>query len=317
MAVHMHSLSKNTMPTTYHNLQLPSGVNIHYARAGLGTAPTVLLLHGYPTSSSQYRDLIPLLADRYNVLAPDLPGFGHTTTPPNVPITFAYLASVIGEFLDALSIAQTAVYVFDYGAPTAFRLALDRPELFTALITQNGNAHKEGLGPFWDPLKAWWASGEQHGSHRSDFHKVVGDIESTKHQYLDGVPEDRVSRIGPNTYTFDYLMNLSPLDKREVQLDLFWDYQTNVALYPKFQRWVRESKIPVLAVWGKNDTIFVPAGAEAIGKEAVTGEVELLDGGHFLLETHVEEVAQHMLSFLDGVEGFSTTTNAATAKQKS
>jgi pimeloyl-ACP methyl ester carboxylesterase len=294
-------------PTTYHDIKLPSGIEFHYASAGSAESPVVLLLHGYPSSSSQYRNLIPILARSYHVIAPDLPGFGHTSTPPTFEFTFANIATAVGDFVDALKIKRLAVYVFDYGAPTAFRLALDRPDLIAGLVTQNGNAFEVGLGPFWDPLKAWWKTQDPGDGARSRFHAVLGDIGSTRAQYIDGVPDDRVGRIDPKTYTFDYLHNLHNEEKRQIQLDLFWDYQKNIELYPRFQAWVRDSQVPILAVWGKNDTIFVPAGAEAFeetrtegGGEGVT--VVLLDGGHFLLETHLEEVADHMLEFLDQVK---------------
>lgn len=288
---------------TYGNISLASGISVHYASAGSRSAPVVLLLHGYPTSSFQYRNLIPFLARHYRVIAPDLPGFGHTTCPSHITITFAEIAKAVGDFIDALEITRLAVYVFDYGAPTALRLALDRPNLISALITQNGNAFTEGLGPFWDPLKAWWLTGNKNdGAARSEFHAVLGDIDSTKGQYINGVPENRLARIDPKTYTFDYLHNLLPEEKRQVQIDLFWDYQTNIELYPRFQAWLKDSQVPVLAIWGKNDTIFVPAGATAFEQSRTGGKkgvrVVLLDGGHFLLETHVEEVADRMLEFL-------------------
>jgi pimeloyl-ACP methyl ester carboxylesterase len=282
---------------------LASGVKLHYASDGLASMPSVLLLHGYPSSANQYRELIPILVKNYHVIAPDLPGFGHTTTPPGYQHTFANMASVLSEFLDHQHISKTAVYIFDYGAPTAFRLALDRPDIFSAIITQNGNAYEEGLGAFWDPLKAWWKTGDKYDPIRSTLRDVVGDIESTKHQYYDGVPKDLAERIDPNTYTLDYLQNLLPNDKREIQLDLFWDYQNNIKLYPQFQRWIMEKQVPILAVWGRNDTIFLPAGAEAFAKGRATKglktvEVALLDGGHFLLETHLEEVSDLIQGFL-------------------
>jgi pimeloyl-ACP methyl ester carboxylesterase len=293
--------------TIYNSLLLPSKIKIHYASAGSPSSPVVLLLHGYPTSSYQYRGLIPLLAHKYHVIAPDLPGFGLTTYPDGFRPTFAGMAEAMGEFVDSLGIDKLSVYVFDYGAPTAFRLALDRPGLITALITQNGNAYEVGLGPFWDPLKAWWQSGESHGDGRSEFHTALGDIETTKSQYVDGVPQDLIERIDPTSYTLDYLQNLLSTSQREIQLDLFWDYQNNIALYPRFQQWLRESNVPVLAIWGKNDTIFLPEGAMAFQQDrkstAAEGRVKvvLLDGGHFLLETHLEEVADHMLDFLDAL----------------
>ena len=287
----------------YKSSDLPSGVKVHYASAGPISAPHILLLHGYPSSANQYRKLIPILAEKYHVVAPDLPGFGFTTAPSDYQHTFENMASVILEFLDKQNITKTAVYIFDYGAPTAFRIALARPDLFTAIITQNGNAFEEGLGPFWDPLKAWWKTEDRNDKIRSDLRDVVGDIESTKHQYYDGVPSNLADQIDPNTYTLDYLQNLLPDDKREIQLDLFWDYQNNIKLYPEFQRWMLEKQVPILAVWGRNDTIFVPPGAEAFAKARADNgisnvEVTLLDGGHFLLETHLEEVADRIQKFL-------------------
>jgi len=287
-------MQNGTTKTTvvYQSSDLPSGVKIHYASAGRPSAPHVLLLHGYPSSANQYRKLIPILAKDHYVIAPDLPGFGLTTTPSGYQHTFENMASVICEFLSHQNIIKTAVYIFDYGAPTALRIALARPDLFSAIITQNGNAFEEGLGPFWDPLKAWWKTGDKYDQLRSTLRDVVGDIESTKHQYYDGVPTNLVDRIDPSAYTLDYLQNLLSDDKREIQLDLFWDYQNNIKLYPQFQRWMLEKQVPILAIWGKNDPIFIPPGAEAFAKARETNgadkvEVVLLDGGHFLLETHL------------------------------
>jgi pimeloyl-ACP methyl ester carboxylesterase len=296
--------SETTRKTVvYQSSDLPSGVKIHYASAGCSAAPYILLLHGYPSSANQYRKLIPVLAENYHVVAPDLPGFGLTITPSGYQHTFANMASVICDFLSQQYITKTAVYIFDYGAPTAFRIALARPDLFPAIITQNGNAFEEGLGPFWDPLKAWWKTGDRYNQIRSTLRDVVGDIESTKHQYYDGVPADLVEYIDPSSYTLDYLQNLLPDDKREIQLDLFWDYQNNIKLYPEFQRWMLEKQVPILAVWGKNDPIFIPPGAEAFAKARETNsankvEVVLLDGGDFLLETHLEEVSERIQKFL-------------------
>ncbi|KIW26681.1 uncharacterized protein PV07_06495 [Cladophialophora immunda] len=280
---------------------LPNGIKVFYREAGSSSNPTTLLLHGFPSSSNQYRKLIPILAEKYHVVAPDLPGFGFTEIPAslNFKYTFANLATTIGSFLDVVKIEKFAVYVFDYGAPTGFRLALERPEAITAIITQNGNAYEEGLSSFWDPLRALWASeagSDEDKQLREMISGAVLSLDATKGQYLNGEPE--AEKIDdPATYHLDYSLMCRPGNK-DIQLDLFRDYATNVALYPKFQAYMRESNVPVLAVWGKNDTIFPPPGAEAFKRDAKSLKLVLLDGGHFLVESHTEEIGKLMLDFL-------------------
>ena len=291
-------------PTTYHTVTGPKDITVAYAEAGDASHPTLLLLHGFPTSSHQFRNLIPLLSDQYHVLAPDLPGFGHTTYPPTIQPSFKGYAFVLGWFLDALKVTEFGVYIFDYGAPSAFRLALERPNAVKAIISQNGNAYVEGLTPFWDPIKALWAT--QQGTPEFDAAleplKGVVSLETTKFQYTHGVPADRLDRIDPTTYTLDHLLNLSTPEKAAVQVGILYDYQHNVALYPDFQKWLRASKVPVLAVWGKNDPFFGPDGAEAYKRDVPDAEVHLLDGGHFLLETHLDEVAAYIKAFLERIK---------------
>ncbi|KAL7422644.1 hypothetical protein Q5752_001935 [Cryptotrichosporon argae] len=291
-------------PITYHDVALRSGVNMHYVAAGAHGDPTLLLLHGYPSSSNQFRTLIPRLATKFRVIAPDLPAFGDTTLAPGLRPTFALLAGAVGELLDALAITRFAMYVFDYGAPTGFRLALARPHAVAAIVSQNGNAYEAGLGAFWDPFKKWWDSGVDgltDEPSRAAFRKAIGDLAAARAGYEQGAPKDRLDRIDPKAYTLDYYQNQSPPERIEHLVDLFWDYRTNIELYPKFHEYFKHSRVPVLAVWGKSDTIFVPAGAEAFKRDA-DATVVFIDGGHFLLETHVDEVAQCMHDFMKGIK---------------
>ncbi|ORY33475.1 alpha/beta hydrolase fold protein [Naematelia encephala] len=290
--------------TTYHDIQVPNGVKVHYAQAGQATNPTILLLPGFPSSSFQYRGLIPLLSDKYHVLSPDLPGFGHTTLPAGFKPTFSSITSTIGQFLDALKIDKFVSYCFDYGAPVTWRLALDRPEAIKAIIAQNGNAYERGLSEWWDPLKTWWASGNPNNNEiRQALGQAALSIESVKQQYVAGVPTDRLSRIDPSTWTLDTLQNLTGKDKQDIQLDLFFDYGSNLAVYPKVHEWFRKSQVPLLAVWGKNDVIFPgETSAKAFLDDLPNAEIHLLDGGHFLLETHLEEVAAYIRNFLQNIK---------------
>lgn len=279
---------------------LPNGIRVFYREAGSPSNPTVLLLHGFPASSFQYRNLIPILSQKYHVVAPDLPGFGFTEVPAevNFKCTFANIASTIGSFLDVHKIHRFAVYVFDYGAPTGFRLALERPQAVTAIISQNGNAYEEGLSSFWDPLRQLWATSDpaKEKELRDVVRGAILTFEATKGQYLGGEPDaDRIDE--PATYHLDYAL-LSRPGNAEIQLDLFKDYGTNVVLYPKFQEYLRTSQVPVLAVWGKNDIIFPPAGAEAFKRDVKDLKLVLLDGGHFLVESHTEEIGSLILEFL-------------------
>jgi len=281
---------------------LGNGTRVFYREAGSSSNPTILLLHGFPSSSHQYQKLIPILSAKYHVIAPDLPGFGFTEVPEslNFKYTFESFATTIGSFLDVLKIEKFAVYVFDYGAPTGFRLALERPKAITAIITQNGNAYEEGLSEFWDPLKQLWASApgsEEDRKLREAISSGVLTLETTKWQYLNGEPEaDKID--DPAAYYLDYALMSRPGNK-EIQLDILRDYGTNVPFYPKFQQYLRDSDVPVLAVWGKNDTIFPPAGAEAFKRDVKDLKLVLLEGGHFLVESHPNEIGKLMLEFLN------------------
>ena len=290
--------------TTYHDVSVPNGVKVHYIEAGAPSKPTLLLLHGFPTSSKQYKPLISLLADSYHIYAPDLPGFGLTTVPENYKHSFANNAREIGAFLDALKIDSFAVYIFDYGAPTLFRLALERPKAIKAIISQNGNAYEEGLGAdFWAPLQQWWASGK--GDDKATRDMVAGAVLNVNHfkdEYTIGVPENKVALIDPTNYTTDYLLNASTDKQKQVQLNIFFDYGTNVTLYPKFQAYLREHQPPLLAVWGKGDICFIPPGAEAFKRDVKDAKVVLLDTGHFAMETDVDEIAKLIKEFLAGVK---------------
>lgn len=263
------------------------GVEVFYREAGDLSAPAILLLHGFPTSSLMFRELIPRLAQRYRVIAPDLPGFGFTSVPAerNYTYTFESIATTIGAFTEALGLTRFAIYIFDYGAPTGLRLALKHPERITAVVSQNGNAYLEGLGDAWDPIKAYWKEPTQE--HRDALRGVL-QSDATKWQYTHGAPADRA--IDPATYTLDVALMQRP-GNADIQLDLFLDYASNLKLYPAFQEYFREYQPPTLAIWGRHDPFFIPAGAEAYKKDNPDATVTLLDTGHFALETHVEEVA--------------------------
>jgi pimeloyl-ACP methyl ester carboxylesterase len=283
-------------PTTIHRIEA-DGVRVFYRSAGDTSAPVVLLLHGFPTSSFMFRELIPRLADHYRVIAPDLPGFGFTEVPAerNYVYCFDGLARTIQAFIQALQINRFALYVFDYGAPTGFRLAMANPDRVTAIVSQNGNAYEEGLGDAWGPIRKYWA--EPTPEHRDVIRKNILTLEGTRWQYTHGVANP--DGIPPESYTLDAALLERPGNK-ELQLDLFLDYATNVKLYPKFQQYFRKSKPPLLAIWGKNDPFFVPAGAEAFRKDIPSAKVQFLDTGHFAIETHVIEIAAAMSEFLDG-----------------
>ena len=267
---------------------------VFYRSAGNPSSPVLLLLHGFPSSSHQFRNLIPLLADRYFVLAPDLPGFGFTIVPNGYRYTFSNFAKVVGSFLDALSITKFAVFIFDYGAPTGLRLALDRPEDVTAIITQNGNAYVEGLGEFWAPFKAYWLSDSEKD--RNIIRDSILTFDATRWQYENGSPNPQA--VAPETYYLDYALMCRPGNK-DIQLDIFKDYETNLPLYPKFQEYLRSSGVPVLAVWGKNDEIFIPAGAEAYRRDVKNVEIHLLDAPHFAIESREKLFSDLILSFLE------------------
>ncbi|KAK9314955.1 Alpha/Beta hydrolase protein [Lipomyces starkeyi] len=278
-------------------VELPSKINVFYRESGPSDASVVLLLHGFPSSSHQYRNLIPILAPKYHVIAPDLPGFGFTTVPSSVEFkyTFDNLAATIIDFVDVLSLTRFAIYIFDYGAPTGLRLALSRPDAVTAIVTQSGNAYTEGLGQFWNPIKEFWAS-DNSPADRQKLGVALLSYEATKWQYEDGTRDP--TSIAPESYTLDYALLQRP-GNSDIQLDLFKDYENNLKVYPKFQEYVRTSKVPVLAVWGKNDQIFIPAGAEAYKQDNPDAEVYLLDAGHFAAETETSEIGKLMLAFFE------------------
>ena len=289
------NLSAHTPLTGVRKIEA-DGVQVFYRAAGDPSAPVVLLLHGFPTSSFMFRELIPRLADHYRVIAPDLPGFGFTEVPVERKYTYSFeaLAGTIEAFTEALRIKRYALYVFDYGAPTGFRLAMTHPERVAAIISQNGNAYEEGLGDAWGPIRKYWAM--PTAENREVIRQNVLTLEGTRWQYTHGVaiPES----IAPESYTLDTALMERPGNK-EIQLDLFLDYASNVKLYPKFQQYLRTSKPPLLAIWGKNDPFFVPAGAEAFRKDLPTAQVQFLDTGHFATETHVSEIAAAMREFLE------------------
>jgi pimeloyl-ACP methyl ester carboxylesterase len=269
-------------------------VDVFYREAGPADAPVILLLHGFPTSSHMFRDLIPGLSETYRVIAPDLPGFGNTIAPPRgeFDYTFDNLARVIDGFTEALGLARYALYVFDYGAPTGFRLALAHPERVTAIVSQNGNAYLEGLSDAWGPWQTYWR--EPTPEHREACRESLLPETIRDWQYLTGTDKSRVS---PDGYSLDIAYMARP-GAEEIQLDLILDYRSNVALYPAFQSYFRTHRPPLLAIWGKNDPAFIPPGAEAYKRDIPDADVRFLDTGHFALETHAAEIGSAMREFL-------------------
>lgn len=279
---------------TTHAFVKADGVNIFYREAGSSTAPVLLLLHGFPASSFQFRHLMPLLAEHYHVIAPDLPGFGFTEVPQERNYTFSFdsLAKTMQAFTREMRLDRYALYVFDYGAPTGFRLAVADPERITGIITQNGNAYEAGLGDAWDPIRRYWNDPSQQNR---DALRPACTLEGIRWQYTHGVTKPEV--VEPESYTLDAALMTRP-GNVEIQLDLFKDYANNVALYPVFQKYFSEHRPPLLAVWGKNDPFFIPAGAEAFRDDIPDAQIELLDTGHFALETHVDYIASAIRRFL-------------------
>jgi len=279
--------------TSIHRVEA-DGVQVFYREAGPAGAPIILLLHGFPTSSFQYRELILRLADRYRVIAPDLPGFGFTEVPADRGYTYTFdaLAKTIFAFTQALKLTRYAMYVFDYGAPTGFRLALMAPERVTAIVSQNGNAYEEGLGNAWQPIQRYWR--EPTLEHRNAIRSGL-TLEGMRHEYSVGIPDPSV--IKPEGYTLDAALLARP-GNVDIQLDLFLDYANNVKLYPEFQEYFRAAQPPLLAVWGKFDPYFIPAGAEAFKRDIPGADVQFLPTGHFALETHLEEISVEMREFL-------------------
>jgi pimeloyl-ACP methyl ester carboxylesterase len=278
---------------TYRKVDV-DGIGVFYREAGPKDAPTILLLHGFPTAGHMFRDLIPQLADRFRLVAPDLPGFGQSDMPARSAFiyTFENIANVIDRFAEAIGLHRFAIYVFDYGAPTGFRLAVRHPERITAIISQNGNAYEEGLSEGWSPIKAYWQDPSQ--ANRKALHAFLTP-ETTRWQYTHGVPDQTM--VSPDGQNLDNFYLARP-GADEVQLDLFGDYKSNVALYPSFQEYFRTHKPPLLAVWGKNDPFFVPAGAEAFKRDNPRAVVRFFDTGHFALEMHAREIAESIRDFL-------------------
>ncbi len=270
------------------------GLQLFYREAGDRSKPTLLLLHGFPTSSHMFRDLIPRLADRYHLVAPDLPGFGLSipATPGGFTYSFASLAKVVEHFVDVIGLDRFALYVFDYGAPTGFRLATSMPDRVTAIVSQNGNAYEEGLSEGWNPIQSYWR--EPSRSNREALRQLL-TTQAIRDQYEHGVSDP--ARVAPDGWTLDAYYTQRP-GVDEIMLDLFLDYRTNVELYPLFQQYLRERRPKLLAIWGQNDPFFLPPGAEAYRRDIPDAQVRLLDTGHFALETHAEEIADAISRFL-------------------
>ena len=270
------------------------GFKVFYREAGSADAPKLLLLHGFPSAGHMFRDLIPLLADRFHIVAPDLPGFGQSDMPPREKFSYTFdsIARVIDRFTDVINLKRFAVYVFDYGAPTGFRLAVSHPERITAIISQNGNAYEEGLSEGWSPIRAYWQDPSQ--ANRNALRAFLTP-ETTIWQYTHGVPD--AAAVSPDGYSLDNYYLARP-GAHEPQLDLFGDYKSNVGLYPTFQSYFRTQKPPFLAVWGKNDPFFLPAGAEAFKRDIPGAIVRFFDTGHFALETHAVEIGAAIRDFL-------------------
>jgi pimeloyl-ACP methyl ester carboxylesterase len=296
---------------TYHNLIINNSVDVHYFEAGNKSLPTLLLLHGFPSSSTQYRDLAPLLAHKYHIIAPDLPGFGLTKAPADFVYTFDNLAKVVIAFLASLQISSYAIYVFDYGAPIGWRLTQHDPSAITAIISQNGNAYEEGFSePFWAPVKATWTTTDNPNSNNDNNNSNSArewlrenylSLPATITQYTAGVPTSDLPRVNPSDYTLDFLQNLSGRENQNRQLDLFANYARNVDGYPALHAYFRESQVPLLAIWGKNDPIFLPPGAEAFKRDLPNAVVRFVDAGHFALQTKRWEIAEAILEFLERV----------------
>ena len=282
-------------PITY-RIATVNGLKVFYRQSGPSDTATLLLLHGYPSASHMFRNLIPQLADRFHVIAPDLVGFGQSDMPSRDSFTYTFeaLTDVLEGFTDTVGLDRYALYVFDYGAPTGFRLAVRQPERITAIVTQNGNAYTEGLSDGWNPIQAYWKEPTQ--ANRNAIRSML-QPETTVWQYTHGVADP--SLVSPDGYTLDNYYLARP-GADEIQLDLFLDYASNIDLYPKFQDYFRTRQPRLLAIWGRNDPFFLPAGAEAFKRDIPGADVRLLDTGHFALETHAGEIAAAIRGFLTG-----------------
>jgi pimeloyl-ACP methyl ester carboxylesterase len=280
-------------PISYRTADV-DGFKVFYREAGSAGAPKLLLLHGFPSAGHMFRDLIPLLADRFHIIAPDLPGFGQSDMPPRAKFSYTFdnIAHVIDRLTEVIGFDRFAVYIFDYGAPTGLRIAVRHPERITAIISQNGNAYEEGLSEGWSPIRAYWQDPSQ--ANRKALRSFLTP-ETTHWQYTHGVADPTI--VSPDGQNLDNFYLARP-GADDVQLDLFGDYKSNVALYPSFQDYFRTRKPPLLAVWGKNDPFFVPAGAKAFKRDNPDAVVRFLDTGHFALETHAAEVAADIRDFL-------------------
>lgn len=277
--------------------------SVHYASAGDPSLPAIVLLHGFPSSSYQYREFMLLLADSYHVVAPDLPGFGLTTVSEDFEYTFDNLAAVISAWLSQVGISSFAIYIFDYGAPVGLRIATQhaREGNVKAIITQNGNAYKEGFGSdFWKPIFSLWESSNSP-SDREYLTKNVLTLATTKFQYTEGTPKEDLPLLNPLSWHYDYLQNIAGEKNVAHQLDLFFDYRKNVERYPTFQKYFRESQVPILAIWGKGDPAFIPPGAEAFRKDSPNAVVKFVDAGHFALETKRWDIAKTALEWLQHI----------------
>lgn len=293
-------MASSDLPTYYDITVTPKSlgdVSVHYIAGGSSSKPTLVLFSGFPSSTTQFRHFIPLLSHRYHVLAPDLAGFGLTKVGNDFVYSFDNMTAVVAAWLEKLNVKEYACYGFDYGMPVIIRLAALNPKALKAIVTQNGNAYEDGFGrPFWDPINKLWET--ENGSDAREFlRNNILTLETTKFQYVAGVPEHDLAKIDPMTWNSDYLFNVQGKENQEHQLDYFYDYRTNLKLYPKFHDYLRESKVPLLAVWGKGDPAFIPPGAEAYKRDAHQAEVRLIDAGHFALETKAQEVAEIMLEW--------------------
>jgi pimeloyl-ACP methyl ester carboxylesterase len=292
--VRPHNQKKNVITAVNYRFEDVDGLKIFYREAGRAGAPALLLLHGFPSASHMFRDLIPLLADRFHIVAPDLPGFGQSEMPARSKFlyTFDNIAGVIDRFTEMIGLKRFGIYVFDYGAPTGFRIATKHPDRITAIISQNGNAYEEGLSEGWSPIRVYWQEPSQ--ANREALRAFLTP-ETTRWQYTHGVTDKTM--VSPDGWSLDNFYLARP-GAGEIQLDLFGDYKSNVALYPTFQNYFRTHKPPFLAVWGKNDPFFLPPGAEAFKRDIPGAVVRFFDTGHFALETHAAEIAAAIGDFL-------------------